>query len=492
MRALRPIPLCAIAFAGATLFAGCTVGPDYVKPQVATPPGWRIDYPEAVDAANTWWWDRFGDPVLSGLVDDALRANLDLTIAAARVDAFIGQLDRTRSQFYPQVNYNADASRNRASRVGTSPIPPEASPYYTLYQGALGASWQLDLFGRIRRESEAAQARVYASEQGRRGVVLSVVASVAASYITLRALDRQLEIARQTAKNYLDTQVIFEKRQKGGVVSKTELAQVQSQYQQARAAIPALEQQIAVQENLISLLLGRDSYAVPRGKTLAELAQPGIPAGLPSSLLERRPDILAAEQVLIAANADIGAAKALYYPDISLTGTLGSVSTAFGNFLTGPASTWGILAGLAGPIFNAGAIAGQVRSAEAGQREALALYQRTILVAFQETNDALVGVVKKREETVAQDARVVSLREYARLSRLKFNNGYASYLEVLYAENELFGAELAAVRSHADTYIQQVDVYKAMGGGWIDIADALTPAAAATPLPERVADQPMF
>jgi multidrug efflux system outer membrane protein len=492
MRGLRAIVHCAIAFAGAGILAGCTVGPDYVKPQVAAPPGWRIDYPVAVDAANARWWDRFGDPVLSALVDEALRANTDLTIAAARVDAFIGQLDRTRSQFYPQVNYSADASRNRASRVGTSPIPPDASPYYTLYQGALGASWQLDLFGRIRRESEAAQARVYASEQGRRGVVLSVVASVAASYITLRALDRQLEIARQTAKNYLDTQVIFEKRQKGGVVSKTELAQVQSQYQQARAAIPALEQQIAVQENLISLLLGRDSYAVARGKTLAELVEPGSPAGLPASLLERRPDSLAAEQARIAANADIGAAKALYYPEISLTGTLGSVSTAFGNFLTGPATTWAVLAGIAGPIFNAGAIAGQVRTAEAGQREAIALYQRTLLVAFQETNDALVGVVKKREETLAQDARVVSLREYARLSRLKFNNGYASYLEVLYAETELFGAELAAVRSHADTFIQQVDVYKAMGGGWIDVADALTGAAAATPLDKRVADQPMF
>ena len=499
MRCARPCPVgprCAVVAAalalGGLLAGGCTVGPDYVKPPAEAPATWRIDYPQAADAANARWWERFDDPVLTSLIDEALHANRDLEIAAARVDAFIGTLDRTRSQFYPQVDYNADASRNRATRVGTAPLPSDASPYYSLYQGVLGANWQLDLFGRIRRESEAAQARVYASEQGRRGVVLSVVAGVATSYITLRALDRQLEISRSTAQNYLATQRIFEKRLKGGVVSKTELAQIQSQYQQALAAIPALEQQIAAQENLIAVLLGRPSYAVPRGRTLVELATPGIPADLPSTLLERRPDILAAEQALIAANADIGAAKALYFPQISLTGTLGSVSAAFGNFLTGPATTWTALAGLAGPIFNAGAIAGQVRTAEAGKREALATYQRAILVAFQETNDALVGTIKKREEAAAQDARVVSLREYARLSHRKFDNGYAGYLEVLYAENELFAAELAAVQSYADAYTQLVAVYRAMGGGWIDLADTGTAAGRAAPVVDRAAKQPLF
>ncbi len=481
----------AVAVAGALLASGCTVGPDYVKPQVATPAGWRIDYPQAADIANPRWWDQFGDPVLTSLVEEALHANRDIEIAAARVDAFIGQLDVARSQFYPQASYSFDASRNRATRVGVSPLPPDASAFYTLYQGALGAAWQLDLFGRVRRESEAAQARVYASEQGRRGVVLSVVAAVAASYITLRALDRQLAISQRTAENYRATQRIFELRKKGGVVSKLELSQVQSQYQQAQAAIPALEQQIAAQENLIAVLLGRDSFAVPRGKALGDLAAPVVPAGLPSSLLERRPDILAAEEALIATNADIGAAQALYFPQFSLTASLGSISTAFGNFLTGPATTWALLAGFTGPIFNAGAIAGQVRGAEAGKREALATYQKTILTAFQETNDALVGTVKAREEADAQVARVASLREYARLSRLKFDNGYASYLEVLYAENELFGAELAAVRSDASRYTQIVAVYRAMGGGWVDTADSLTPAPA-VPLPRRVADQPMF
>ena len=275
-------------------------------------------------------------------------------------------------------------------------------------------------------------------------------------------------------------------------MSKLELAQVESQYQQALAAIPALEEQIAAQENLIAVLLGRAPYAIPRGKSLAELTAPAIPAGLPSSLLERRPDILQAEQSLIAANADIGAAKAQYFPQLSLTGTLGSVSAAFGNFLTGPASTWTVLAGLSGPIFTAGSIAGQVHTAEAGTREAVANYQSTILTALRETNDALVGTIKKQREAQAQALRVTSLREYARLGRVRFNNGYASYLEVLYAENELFGAELIAVNSASERYTQLVNVYKALGGGWIDIADQGTAAARVKPLAERVRAQPMF
>jgi outer membrane protein, multidrug efflux system len=476
----------------ALVAGGCTVGPDYVKPDVDAPTAWRIDYVEAANVANTRWWEQFDDPVLTSLIDSALEENRDLVIAAARVDAFIGSLVTTRSQFYPQANYNLDASRNRTSEVGASPLPPGADPYYTLYQGAVGASWQIDLFGRVQRQTQAAQARVYATEQGRRGVVLSVVTSMAVSYIGLRALDRQLEISRQTAENYADTQRLFELRYKGGVVSKLELAQIQSQYQQALAAIPQLEQQIAAQENLIAVLQGRNPYPVPRGRTIDELAVPAIPGELPSSLLERRPDILQAEQNLIAANANIGAAKALYYPQFSLTGALGSVSTAFGDFLTGPATAWQVAAGVVGPVFTAGGIAGQVQSAEAAKAEALANYQQTIYNGFRETNDALVGTVKKREEAAAQLQRVASLREYARLSRARFNNGYASYIETLYAENELFAAELAAVRTYAEQYTQIVNVYKAMGGGWIDLADASTPGGKPPPVSERAAQQPMF
>ncbi|MGH8696647.1 MAG: efflux transporter outer membrane subunit [Burkholderiales bacterium] len=465
----------AFAAALAALVAGCVVGPNYERPKTDAPDKWRIDYPQAADVANTRWWEQFGDPVLDRLIDAALRENRDLFIAAARVDQFIGQLTTTRSQFYPQIGYSFDASRNRASRVGQPPLAPGADPYYSLYQGALSAQWQVDLFGRVRRQSESAQAQVYASEQGRRGVILSLVTSVAASYITLRALDQQLEIARATAKNYADTARIFELRFKGGVVSEVELSQVESQYQQALAAIPALEQQIAAQENLISVLLGRNPGPIPRGRHIGEFAVPGIPGDLPSTLLERRPDILQAEQILVATNANIGAAKALYFPTLSLTGLLGSVSTAFGDFLTGPASAWTLAAGLTGPIFTFGLIEGQVQTAEGFQREALANYQQVIFNAFRETNDALVGTVKKREEATAQARRVAALREYARLSRLRFDNGYAGYIEVLYAENELFGAELAAVRSQADSYTQIVNVYSAVGGGWVTEADKLAP-----------------
>ncbi len=465
----------AFAAALAALVAGCVVGPNYERPKTDAPDKWRIDYPQAADVANTRWWEQFGDPVLDRLIDAALRENRDLFIAAARVDQFIGQLTTTRSQFYPQIGYSFDASRNRASRVGQPPLAPGADPYYSLYQGALSAQWQIDLFGRVRRQSESAQAQVYASEQGRRGVILSLVTSVAASYITLRALDQQLEIARATAKNYADTARIFELRFKGGVVSEVELSQVESQYQQALAAIPALEQQIAAQENLISVLLGRNPGPIPRGRHIGEFAVPGIPGDLPSTLLERRPDILQAEQILVATNANIGAAKALYFPTLSLTGLLGSVSTAFGDFLTGPAAAWTLAAGLAGPIFTFGQIEGQVQGAEGFQREALASYQQVIFNAFRETNDALVGTVKKREEATAQARRVAALREYARLSRLRFDNGYAGYIEVLYAENELFGAELAAVRSQADSYTQIVNVYSAVGGGWVTEADKLAP-----------------
>jgi len=465
----------AVAAGVGALLAACTVGPDYRRPDVAAPDQWRIEAPQAADMANARWWEHFGDPALNQLIDEALQANRDLLIAAARVDQFIGALTTTRSQFYPQFGYGLDAGRSRASRVGQPPIPEPADPYTSLYQGALSAQWQIDLFGRVRRQSEAAQAQVLASKQGRRGVVLSVVSSVAASYLGLRALDRQLEIARSTAANYGQTKKIFDLRFKGGVVSQVEVSQIESQYQQALAAIPELERQIAAQENLISVLLGRNPGSVARGKSIDELAAPAIPGGLPSTLLERRPDILQAEQNLIAANANIGVARSLYYPTLSLTGVLGTVSTALGDFLSGSATAWSVAAGLAGPVFTFGRIEGQVQSAEAAQREALAFYQLTILGALQETNDALIGSARKREEAEAQARRVAALREYARLSRLRFDNGYAGYLEVLYAENELFGAELTAVRARLESYAQLVNVYRAFGGGWVDRAGESAP-----------------
>ena len=460
----------------AVMVSGCSVGPDYTRPSVESPEAWRINYPAAAGVANTTWWEQFGDPVLNELVDSALRENLDVRIAAARVDQFVGALNSTRSQLYPQLGYSAGASNITASRVGQPPLPPGADRDFSLYEGAVGASWQLDLFGRVSRLSEAAQARVYASEQAQHGVVLSLVASVANSYITLRALDRQLEIAQATANNFGTTARLFELRFKSGIVAKTEVMQITSQQQQALAAIPAFEQSIAATENLISILLGRDPGPIPRGKTIDQLIAPSIPADLPSTLLSRRPDILQAEQNLIAANANVGAAKALYYPDLSITGVLGSVSTAMDDFLTGPAASSLLAANIAGPIFTFGGIEGQVSSAEAANRQALLFYQQTILNAFRETNDALTGSQKKIQQVELQSKRVDALREFARLSRLRFDKGVSGYLEVLVADNELFAAELAAVGLQADRYVQVVNVYQAMGGGWVDIATSTAPA----------------
>jgi outer membrane protein, multidrug efflux system len=480
MRTSTLVALIAIAV------SGCTVGPDYVRPSVDTPAAWRIDYPKAAEVANTKWWEQFGDPVLNDLIEKALQENRDVRIAAARVDQFAGALVATRSQLYPQVGYGADVSRFRSSRVSLPALPSGVDNYFTLYEAALGASWQLDLFGRVRRLSEAAQAQVYASEQAKRGVVLTLVTSVASSYIGLRALDRQREIAQETARNFGETARIFDLRFKAGIVSQTEVTQIRSQYNQALAAIPAIEQQIAAQENLISILLGQNPAPIPRGKTIYQLIPPLIPADLPSALLLRRPDILQAEQNLVATNANIGATRALYYPNFSLTGLLGSASTAFGTFFSGPASAWAIAAGVTGPIFTFGGIQGQVDSAEAQNRQALNVYQQTILNAFRETNDALVGSQKKVEQVALQEQRVIALREFARLSRLKFDKGVSGYLEVLVAENELFAAELASVGFLADRYTQLVSVYQAMGGGWVDVADSMTPqpqgVAAAPPL----------
>ncbi len=256
------------------LVAGCTVGPDYQRPTIESPSAWRVEQSKAAAIANTVWWEQFGDPALNTLIETALRENHDIRIAAARVDQFIGALSTTRSQFYPQVGYGVDASRNRSTELGPTPLPAGTDPYYTLYQGALSAAWQIDLFGRVQRQSESAQARVLASEQARRGVILSVVATTAASYVILRGFDRQLEIARATAKNYEATVHLFNLRFKGGVVSQVEVSQIQSQYQQALAAIPTLEEQVAAQENLISILVGRFPGPIPRGKTIRQLAAP--------------------------------------------------------------------------------------------------------------------------------------------------------------------------------------------------------------------------
>jgi len=462
----------------AASISGCMVGPDYVRPTVESPETWRIEYPKAAEVANTKWWEQFGDPVLNGLVETALRENLDVRIAVARVEQFMGGLTAQRSQLFPQVGYGLDVTGAKASTVSFPPVPPTVNRNFALYQASVSASWQLDLFGRVRRLTEAAQAQVYATEQAQRGVVLSLVTGVASSYIVLRALDRQLEIAQATAQNFVATERLFNLRFKAGIVAKTEVMQITSQAQLALAAIPAFERAIAAQENLISVLLGRNPGPIQRGKTIDQLVAPLIPGDLPSSLLQRRPDILQAEQNLVAANANVGAARALYYPNLSITGLLGTSSTALGSLFTGPSLVLGLVGALTGPIFTFGAIEGQVSSAEAQSRQAVLVYRQTILGAFRETNDALTGSQKSIAEYEMQKQRVEALRQFARLSRLRFDKGIASYLEVLVAENDLFAAELASVSLLATRYTQLVSVYQAMGGGWVDIADSSAPRPA--------------
>jgi len=461
MRCRVPAPLVLVA---ALSVAGCAVGPDYERPELDLPETWRVDAESAVELANTAWWEQLGDPVLDELIAAALAENLDMRIAAARVAQFGGALQATRAGFMPQLGYGVGADRARSSEFL---LPGGADPYSTQYQAALSASWQLDLFGRVRRESEAAQARVYASEQGRRGVMLTVTAGVAVGYVTLRALDRQLEIAEATAANFEQTLSLFELRHREGVISRLEVAQVESQYQQAVAAIPRLQGQIAEQENLLSILMGRSPGPIPRGLGLTELSLPEVPAGLPATLLEQRPDVLQAEQNLVAANADVGAARALYFPDITITGTIGQVSNVLDDLLERAARSWLIGGSVSGPIFTGGAISGQVAIAEGAREEALLAYQATVLDALREVNDGLVGVDATDSVTAALIRRVSTLREYSTLARMRFDAGASSYLDVLIADNELFAAELAEVSARQAQYVNMVNLYRAMGGGWV-------------------------
>jgi multidrug efflux system outer membrane protein len=460
------------------LLGGCTIGPDYVRPELQTPPAWRVDYESAAAAADVAWWEGFDDPALGALVDTALRENLDLQIAAARVEQFLGALDTTRSEFFPQIDASASALRQQDTETG--PLPGKSGPY-SYYQGVLSATWEIDVWGRIRRATEAARAEVLASEEGRRAVLLSLVTNVANGYIVLRGLDRQLEISRETERAYAETLRLFELRHRYGTVSRVELSQIQSQYETAAQEIPRLEALVRQQENLLSLLLGRHPGPIPRGRTIDDLAGPPIPAGLPSALLERRPDVAEAEQVLVAANARIGVARSLYFPRIALTGLYGTASTDFGDLFESPSEIWSLGGDALAPIFTFGAISGQVKQAEAIQKQALFQYEQTILSALREVEDALVGTTKGREQLASQQRQVQALSDYARLARLQYEAGTADYLKVLDADRSLFSGQLAAVRTQAGVLTSLVDVYKAMGGGWVDVADQQTAAVEGAP-----------
>ena len=449
----------------ASLLCGCITGNDYVRPAIELPEKFRFNDPEARDLANTRWWEQFEDPALNELIESALANNLDVRIAAARVEEFYGALGATRAGLFPQLGADVVVGRDHGPSTGT----------VDRFQADVFAAWEIDVFGRLRNLTDAARSDLLASEEGRRFAVLSLISAVAGGYITLRTLDSQLDIARRTLISREDSLRIFEARHRRGAISEIELSQAQSEYATALATIPRLEQQQAQAENALTVVLGRNPGPIPRARTIEELVLPTVPAGVPSEVLERRPDLRQAELNLIAANTRIGAAKALYFPSISLTGLFGSASDAIDTLFSGPAEIWSYAGTVTAPIFSAGGIAGQVRVAEARQQQALFAYRRAIQVAFQEIDDALIAGQKSREELTAQAQRLDALRTYARLAHLRHDNGYSSYLEVLDAERGLFSAELDYTRVKSDTYFSLIDLYKAMGGGWVIEASAMTP-----------------
>lgn len=446
---------------------GCTVGPDYVAPMVDSPGGWRIEFEEAQDLTNTVWWELFEDPVLDDLILTALRENKDIRIAAARVEEFAARVGIADSASLPQVFYGASGFRDRASRQTAVGVPAGVDRTSDFYDATINVGWELDIWGRIRRASEAARAELLAADEGRLTVLLTLVSSVATSYIQLRSLDKQLDIANRTLRTRAESVHLFKLQFQGGLISDLELAQVRSEYEDAAVRIPAIELAIALLENSISVLLGRNPGPIARGKSIDELVLPLVPSGVPSELLVRRPDLRGAEQALIAANARIGEARAAYFPRISLTGLFGYASDDLSNLAMGSASIWSIGGELVGPIFTGGALKSQVRASEAVQRQALVGYLQTIQTAFREVEDALISTQKAREQIVAQDRKVDALMDYARLARKRYDNGYVSYIEVLDAERRLFDAELARVLIQNDVYSSLVSIYKAMGGGWV-------------------------
>ncbi|MSQ66886.1 MAG: efflux transporter outer membrane subunit [Gammaproteobacteria bacterium] len=466
---------CAIALTG-----GCfMVGPDYQRPEVVAPAAFAHETAAAAATADTTWWQQFQDPLLDQLILEGLAHNSDIAIAAANVDNLSAVLLQTRSQLFPQTGYNAGGQGQRGD------VPT------TVYNATLSASWELDLWGRIRRQSESAFANVLASDEARRGVVLSLVATVANGYLQLCGLDAQLAIAQRTLGTYKDSVALFTLQFQYGQVSQMNVVQAQSQYETAAGQIPAIRSQIAQIENSLAVLVGREPGPITRGKSINELILPPIPQGVPSELLERRPDLLQSEQQLIAANAQIGAAKALYFPKISLTGVFGTASSDLTELFKGPTRVWTYAGSLAGPIFTFGAISGQVAQAEAAQKAALLNYQLAIRNAFADVDNALVANQQLQLQLGAQVRLVAALKKYTDLANLQFIGGYTDYTTVLQAEQSLFPAELALASLRAELLSSSVNTYKAMGGGWVTQADKLTTPEPQSP-PTVAARPPLF
>jgi len=460
--------------------AGCMVGPDYKRPDVDTPKAYLYE-PKDAAVADLEWWKRFEDPVLDRLIAEALANNKNIQIAAANVEQAAGVVTSVKSPLFPQVNYGASGARARLSSSGNIALPSGVTNPTDIYSVFAGASWEIDLWGKVRRQTEAAQANLLATDDARRGVILTLVANVAASYLQLRGLDEQLVMAQRTLTTYGESLHLMQLKFKFGRASQMNVDQASAQYETAAARIPQIRRDIAVLEDSMAILLGKVPGPIPRGKSIFELSLPAVPAGMPSELLERRPDLMQAEQQLIAANAQIGAAKAQYFPTISLTGALGTASTDLSNLFKGPARTWNFAGSIVGPIFTGGYIAGQVAQAEAAEKAALLSYELAIQSAFADVDSALVSRETLADQVAAQERLVKALRGYAGFAQKLFNGGRESYTTVLQAETQLFPAELDWAAARAQLCVSLVGIYKAMGGGWVTTADKMTapPAEAA-------------
>ena len=441
------------------LLAGCAAaGHDYARPQMPTPPQYRFTdgTTEAESLADLPWWQVFDDPALQALVREAIANNLDLRAALARVERARAHAGIAKSFLYPQVDGTATyTARQNAGGDGVQ--------HNVVYGFQL--SWELDLFGRIRREKESAFAVLLATEQARRGVLVTLVGDVASNYFLLRELDAELAIARQTLGVNNETVTYFRNRLDGGVSNRLELDRISANRAATAAVIPDFEQQIAVVEHALSLLAGRVPGAIVRDEAPPALP-PAIPVGLPASLLERRPDVVQAEQLLVAANADVGVAKALFFPTISLTGFLGGISGDLASLLGGSGAVWEVSPGLLQPVFNAGRLRRNVEAARASFDEALAEYQKAALNGYREVANALVTMQKLAEVRAQRELAVMALTDASDLSRSRFDSGLASYIEILTADQGLFDEQLRLAQTRGAEFRARAELYRALGGGW--------------------------
>ncbi len=405
--------------------------------------------------------------MLQELTREALRNNYDLRTAAARVEEARSQIGVARSFLYPQVSFNGGGSVQQVSRLSEPPQSFGASRTFQNWAAGFGMVWEMDVFGRVRREAEAANAVYFASEMDRRGVMIILIADIAQFYFTLRELDLELEISRRTLRVNDETVAYYQRRLDGGVSNQLELDQAIANRSRTAAVIPDLERRIAIQENLISFLQGRNPGAIPRGTVLTDQYQPpAIPTGLPSALLERRPDVQSAEQLLVAANANIGAAKALFFPNFSLSAALGSNSHELSNIVDRRTAIWSVSGGLFQPIFQGWRIFWNYEGTKARFDQALAQYEKAAQNGFREVADSLVNIEKLKDVRFELEISVQALANAARLSRLRYDTGLANYLEILIADQQLFDQELLLARARGDQINAVVQLYRALGGGW--------------------------